>query len=370
MGDSECLRVARGRQTSRCHSVFLHPPRGKTLANLFFGRARRFPGGGHRRSVSTLFLRARFARVNVLFSESGETQFLTRLPSATFAADSFLLYVTQLGLDTSWREPVPISRAQATGTTALSSTSPSLRNPLSLKSISPQRNYQHCLRTTLVTRTFSTVPLVIRVSGSPSREGETLALAADRQTKSGAAAEDTRKSFFLPRRISTGSTLPVRLHYRDPVGIARVPPCCTWATDRVLVLMLLLVALLTLRVPRGVHSLTGPLHGFGLGHRLFQVRLHTVTGSIPCQDERVSGVRKARGWNVDSISTSPSYPAVTCLVSCSSEWYEKLYLLGDGFSIFWYSARLVRQWIHAHASVPEVFRESACTFCVKMDLAF
>ena len=28
------------------------------------------------------------------------------------------------------------------------------------------------------------------------------------------------------------------------------------------------------------------------------------------------------------------YPAVTCLVSCSPEGYEKLYLLGDGFWIF------------------------------------
>ena len=34
------------------------------------------------------------------------------------------------------------------------------------------------------------------------------------------------------------------------------------------------------------------------------------------------------------------YPAVTCLVSCSPEGYEKLYLLGDGFSIFSYSALL------------------------------
>ena len=53
------------------------------------------------------------------------------------------------------------------------------------------------------------------------------------------------------------------------------------------------------------------------------------------------------------------YPAVTCLVSCSPEGYEKLYLLGDGFSIFLYSARMVRQWVHAHASVLEVFRQFA-----------
>ena len=59
------------------------------------------------------------------------------------------------------------------------------------------------------------------------------------------------------------------------------------------------------------------------------------------------------------MSTSPSYPAVTCLVSCSPEVYEKLYLLGDGFSIFSYS------------SVCRKFSDkSAGTFYVKMDLGF
>ena len=56
-----------------------------------------------------------------------------------------------------------------------------------------------------------------------------------------------------------------------------------------------------------------------------------------CQDERVSAVREARALKLDSISASPSCPA-TCLVSCSPEGYEKLYLLGDGFSIFSYSS--------------------------------
>ena len=66
-------------------------------------RVRRLPEGSHGRSVSALFLRARSVRKNVLFSESGETQFLARLLLATFAADSFLLYVTQLGFDGSCR---------------------------------------------------------------------------------------------------------------------------------------------------------------------------------------------------------------------------------------------------------------------------
>ena len=63
--------------------VLFYPlPSWKTLANFLFGRDR----GGHGRSVSALFPRARFVRKNVLFSQSGE-------------ADSFLLHVTQLGLD-------------------------------------------------------------------------------------------------------------------------------------------------------------------------------------------------------------------------------------------------------------------------------
>ena len=45
--------------------------------------------------------------------------------------------------------------------------------------------------------------------------------------------------------------------------------------------------------------------------------------SVPVESERLA-------WNVDSISTSPSYPAVICLVSCFPEEYEKLCLLGDG----------------------------------------
>ena len=45
-----------------------------------------------------------------------------------------------------------------------------------------------------------------------------------------------------------------------------------------------------------------------------------------------------------------------------------MYLLGDGFSIFSYSARLVRQWIHARASVLEVL--CAGIFYVKTELGF
>ena len=64
-------------------------------------------------------------------------------------------------------------------------------------------------------------------------------------------------------------------------------------------------------------------------------------------------------FDMGCASQWSSYPAVTCLVSCSPEGYEKLYLLRDGFSIFSYSARMVRQWVHAHASVLEVFRQFA-----------
>ena len=50
----------------------------------------------------------------------------------------------------------------------------------------------------------------------------------------------------------------------------------------------------------------------------------SVLRTCCCQDERPSGVRKVCAWNVDSIATSSSYPALTCLVSCSPEGSEKL----------------------------------------------
>ena len=105
---------------------------------------------------------------NVLFSESGETQFVTRL-----------------------RRTVSCSTSHSSAPT-LCGTLPSLRNPSSLKSTPPQRNYQHCFRATFVTRTSSTVPLVIRVSGSLSRWPGTAS------TQSGACRRRYKeKDFFL-----------------------------------------------------------------------------------------------------------------------------------------------------------------------------
>ena len=54
---------------ARGHGLCLPLPRGKTLEIFFAERVRRVPGESHGHSVFTFFLRARFARKNVLFSE-------------------------------------------------------------------------------------------------------------------------------------------------------------------------------------------------------------------------------------------------------------------------------------------------------------
>ena len=82
--------------------------------------------------------------------------------------------------------------------------------------------------------------------------------------------------------------------------------------------------------------------------------------SVPVESERLAlGM-----WN--SIATSSSYPALTCLVSCSPEGYEKLYLFGDGFTIFSYSARLVRT-VDTRSCVSAGFLQSNCSHFLRED---
>ena len=93
----------------------------------------------------------------------------------------------------------------------------------------------------------------------------------------------------------------------------------------------------------------------------------------PCPAWTFWGYRQITVFIVSSFVTGPAVQFLTWDVRPSGVRIQQLlawclarlkvreieFLLGDGFSIFSYSARMVRQWVHAHASVLEVFRQFA-----------
>ena len=101
-----------------------------------------------------------------------------------------------------------------------------------------------------------------------------------------------RSMYFMSEFIVSTPAQFASSMQMPPVGVARVLPCFTFATESVLVLMLPLVALLTLPVLRGVHSLTGPLHGFQAGALALSyqvpIRYWSMRRQVVCESERLA----------------------------------------------------------------------------------